>query len=214
MKTPILSIILFFIVLVGYCQKGTAVYYEHQTRISKNDLKSIPQMLRDEMAKDVNSHKSQSVLNLQGNTNLYHFKGTDFTKKDDNLKNIKNETNGATIVGSSIEVNSKELKFIKNIKKNNYLTKVNGKLVSTPLPKAIWKFTNKIKKIAGYNCYEATTTFKKHKLTAFFTKELNIKGSPDTLPFLDGVILEYSYSRFYVKAVKVDLNVPIITNFL
>jgi len=82
------------------------------------------------------------------------------------------------------------------------------------LPKATWKFTNKTKKIAGYTCYEATTTFKKQKLTAFFTKELNIKGSPDTLAFLDGVILEYSYSRFYVKAVKVELNVPIITNFL
>lgn len=82
------------------------------------------------------------------------------------------------------------------------------------MPKVKWDYTNKTKKVLGYNCLEATTTYKNNKLTVFFTKELKTNGSPDELPFLDGVILEYRYSRFYVKAVKVDLQAPLITNFL
>lgn len=214
MRISILSFVLFFITHAGYSQTGITVYYEAQTLITKDALKGIPEMLKADMLKQVNAIKTQSILYLQGNENLYHSKGKDFMKNEDNLQNKKNNKIGSTIISSSIEVNANELKLIKNVKKDNYLTKENGKLVSTPLPKVTWKFTNKTKIIAGYTCFEATTTYKNYKLTVFFTKELREKGSPYKLPFLDGVILEYNYSHFYMKAVKIDLETPLITKFL
>ncbi|OAB28160.1 hypothetical protein FBFR_09985 [Flavobacterium fryxellicola] len=191
-----------------------AIHYQKQTLLTKDLVKGLPDSLKDEMIKQVNEIKSESVLYIQGNENLYHVKSKDVIKNNDNLKNNKNDKTGATIISSSFEHSSKEKKLIKNFKNNNYTIKENGKLVAHKLPKAIWKYTSKTKKVAGYNCFEATTTFNNHKLTVFFTRELWTKGSPDKLPFLDGVILEYNYSHFYVKAVNVDLQVPLITNFL
>ena len=89
-----------------------------------------------------------------------------------------------------------------------------NKEVTEKLPIVEWKFTKKQKKILGYNCYEASTIYNHKQFTVYFTKELNVFGSPAKFPFIKGVVLEYKYGNSVSCATKVDLNQPTITKFL
>ena len=89
----------------------------------------------------------------------------------------------------------------------------NKKTINKPLEKVKWIVTNKTKKILSYNCFLAYTTFKGQKLEVYFTKEISGNASPEKLPFINGVILEYKTTTKTSIATQVQFNQPDVNNF-
>ena len=104
-------------------------------------------------------------------------------------------------------------KILKNALKKTYTQLVEEKISTKALSKTIWKTTKNTKKIAGYNCFEATGTYKDRIITIYYTKELNTKASPELLPFIDGVVLEYNTGKKKGTAIKVEKNQPDVKDF-
>lgn len=78
------------------------------------------------------------------------------------------------------------------------------------IPNIEWSIDEKVtKKILGYNCTKASTTFRGSKITAFFAKEIPYSIGPFKFFGLPGAILDVrvngkDYDLW--KAVKIDLN--------
>lgn len=59
-------------------------------------------------------------------------------------------------------------------------------------PKFNWEITNNHKEILGYQCQQATTTYKGRKYIAYFSPEIAISSGPYKFHGLPGLILEVS----------------------
>ncbi len=209
-----LIIIFFLLSNVLHSQSGITIHFELQTNITRDMLKGMPESLKDDMIKDVREAKKESIMSIQG-ADVYCETIAKTISKEVDLSTQKGaNNNGKKVIDSSFDVNYKGKKLIKNYTSNTYSERENGKIVTHKLPKASWVYTNRKKKIIGFNCFEATTTFNNHKLTVYYTKEIASKASPNKLPFIDGVILEYKYSFFTAKAIKIKRQQPLITNFI
>jgi GLPGLI family protein len=209
-----LVIIFFLLSNFLHSQSGITIHFELQTNITRDMLKGMPESLKDEMIEDVREAKKESLMSIQG-ANVYCETIAKTISKEVNLLTQKeSNNNGKKVINSSFDANHKGQKLIKNYNSNTYSERENGKIITHKLPKAKWVYTNRKKKIIGFNCFEATTTFNNHKLTVYYTKDIAFKASPNKLPFIDGVILEYKYSFFTAKAIKIKRQQPLITNFI
>lgn len=75
---------------------------------------------------------------------------------------------------------------------------------SAPLPKFKWNIEpNKQKKILGYTCHEATTTYQGKKFEAWYCEELPINAGPYYFSGLPGLILAVSSDDFSWTAVGI-----------
>jgi GLPGLI family protein len=114
---------------------------------------------------------------------------------------------------SETSISAKKIEIKKDFVRQNYIVKENKKLVIKPIEKVKWVISKKPKKILNYNCFLATTTFKGQKLEVYFTKEITGNASPEKLPFINGVILEYKTTTKTSIATQVQFNQPDVTNF-
>jgi hypothetical protein len=75
------------------------------------------------------------------------------------------------------------------------------------------KLSDKMKKIAGYNCKKATVTIRNEEYTVWYTQDLPFSYSPinGLLPDGNGVVLSAEGSRRSFTATKVDFK-PVTTN--
>ncbi|OPC02485.1 hypothetical protein BAS09_12350 [Elizabethkingia ursingii] len=89
--------------------------------------------------------------------------------------------------------------------------------ISDEVPKPFWLIKEKeTKKIAGYNCIKATTTFRGSNITAYFAKELPYSAGPFKFFGLPGLILDVRVdNKPYMiwKAEQVILNDKTKVNF-
>ncbi|WP_087137834.1 GLPGLI family protein [Elizabethkingia meningoseptica] len=97
------------------------------------------------------------------------------------------------------------------VRKNNFMSNLSGKnprkiffnsapysmkdqnmyFIYDEVPVPVWLINEKeTKKIAGYNCIKATTTFRGSDITAYFTKELPYSTGPFKFFGLPGLILD------------------------
>jgi GLPGLI family protein len=118
-----------------------------------------------------------------------------------------------TVMDSETSISAKKIEIKKDFVRQNYIVKENKKLVIKPIEKVKWVISKKPKKILNYNCFLATTTFKGQKLEVYFTKEITGNASPEKLPFINGVILEYKTTTKTSIATQVQFNQPDVTNF-
>jgi GLPGLI family protein len=199
----------------SYSQKNFKIVFESHTEMKEESLKSIPVHLRAKFVEQLKSLKKESWMSVQNSIVYFESKQSDENVVDKRVVESKGAKGGVLFSKDlSTSASFSAIKMIKDAKTNTYVTRVKKELLTKKLPKAQWKILKKQKKILGYTCYEAVTKYKNQTLTVYFTKELKAIATPDTLPFIDGVILEYNYGPTFVKAIKVDLNPVAIANFL
>lgn len=196
-------------------QKAIAILYETHTNLKEDALKGLPAYIRASALKQLQSIKGESFMTIQGDKVYFEIKPQE---KEETNKGIidANGTEGKVFFAKNLSVSRqyRSVKLIKDYKTNTYIEKTNNNLQTEKLPIVEWKFTNKKKVIIGYTCYEAVGQFNDLQLVVYFTKELKVIASPNKLPFVNGVVLEYNYGHTYGKAVKVKMNQALIANFL
>ena len=206
--------IVLIIVLIQFkfslAQNTTVISFEEKMMVSKEMLKKVPPMLRDVMQKQLNNTVVLSKVFFRDNSNYYQ---SNETNKQINLNGNVAKKDNVTVMDTETTIRSKPIKIKKDFAQQNYSMIENKKTINKPLEKVKWIVTNKTKKILSYNCFLAYTTFKGQKLEAYFTKEISGNASPEKLPFINGVILEYKTTTKTSIATQVQFNQPDVKNF-
>ena len=204
---------LFF--LQSNAQSGIKVVFERQTILKEDAVKGLPEYIRERALKLVQSSKRESTMIIQGSKVYYEIIGHEQKEVGKGITKVNDPKSNVLFVSNMSVTNTyNPLKIIKDYKTNSYKEIVNNKVTTEKLPKTSWKYTNNKKIILGYSCLEAIGVYKDQPLTVYFTKALPGVASPDKLPFVNGVILEYQYGHAFGKAIKVERNQPLITKFL
>ena len=194
----------------SFAQNTTVINYEEKMMVSKEMLKKVPPMLRDVMQKQLNNTVVLSKVFFRDNSNYYQ---SNETNKQINLNGNVAKKDNVTVMDTETTIRSKPIKIKKDFAQQNYSMIENKKTINKPLEKVKWIVTNKTKKILSYNCFLAYTTFKGQKLEVYFTKEISGNASPEKLPFINGVILEYKTTTKTSIATQVQFNQPDVKNF-
>jgi GLPGLI family protein len=204
---------LFF--LQSNAQSGIKVVFERQTILKEDAVKGLPEYIRERALKLVQSSKRESTMTIQGSKVYYEIIAHEQKEVGKGITKVNDPKNNVLFVSNMSVTNTyNPLKIIKDYKTNSYKETVNNKVTTEKLPITSWKYTNNKKIILGYSCLEAIGVYKDQPLTVYFTKALPGVASPDKLPFVNGVILEYQYGHVFGKATKVERNQPLITKFL
>lgn len=194
----------------SFAQNTTVISFEEKMMVSKEMLKKVPPMLRDVMQKQLNNTVVLSKVFFRDNSNYYQ---SNETNKQINLNGNVAKKDNVTVMDTETTIKSKPIKIKKDFAQQNYSMIENKKTINKPLEKVKWIVTNKTKKILSYNCFLAYTTFKGQKLEVYFTKEISGNASPEKLPFINGVILEYKTTTKTSIATQVQFNQPDVKNF-
>ena len=206
--------IVLIIVLIQFkfslAQNTTVISFEEKMMVSKEMLKKVPPMLRDVMQKQLNNTVVLSKVFFRDNSNYYQ---SNETNKQINLNGNVAKKDNVTVMDTETTIRSKPIRIKKDFAQQNYSMIENKKTINKPLEKVKWIVTNKTKKILSYNCFLAYTTFKGQKLEVYFTKEISGNASPEKLPFINGVILEYKTTTKTSIATQVQFNQPDVKNF-
>lgn len=194
----------------SFAQNTTVISFEEKMIVSKEMLKKVPPMLRDVMQKQLNNTVVLSKVFFRDNSNYYQ---SNETNKQINLNGNVAKKDNVTVMDTETTIRSKPIRIKKDFAQQNYSMIENKKTINKPLEKVKWIVTNKTKKILSYNCFLAYTTFKGQKLEVYFTKEISGNASPEKLPFINGVILEYKTTTKTSIATQVQFNQPDVKNF-
>lgn len=194
----------------SFAQNTTVISFEEKMMVSKEMLKKVPPMLRDVMQKQLNNTVVLSKVFFRDNSNYYQ---SNETNKQINLNGNVAKKDNVTVMDTETTIRSKPIKIKKDFAQQNYSMIENKKTINKPLEKVKWIVTNKTKKILSYNCFLAYTTFKGQKLEVYFTKEISGNASPEKLPFINGVILEYKTTTKTSIATQVQFNQPDVKIF-
>ena len=210
MTKKVVLIILLIQFKFAFSQNTTVINFEEKVIVSKEMLQKAPPMLREVIQKQLNNTIILAKVIFKNNIVYYR---TNETNKQINVDGNVAKKDNVTVMDTETSIRSKKINIKKDFIKQNYTVKENNKLVTKSLEKVKWVIRKKTKKILDYNCFLATTTFKGQKLEAYFTKEIPGKASPEKLPFIDGVILEYKTLSKTSKATKIEFNQPDVKNF-
>lgn len=193
-----------------FSQNTTIISFAEKPIVSKEMLQKTPPMLRDVIQKQLKNTIILSKVFFKNN--IIYYQSIETNKQIDLNGNVAKKDN-VTVMDTETSISSKKIKIKKDFVKQNYIVKENSKLVTKSLEKAKWVITKKTKKILNYNCFLATTTYKGQKLEVYFTKEIHGNASPEKLPFINGVILEYKTTTKTSVAKQVQFNQPDVKNF-
>ncbi|WP_165930102.1 GLPGLI family protein [Flavobacterium sandaracinum] len=215
MRLLFLTSLVFILSVVGYSQSAIKVSFVTQTQHSETSLKSVPSHIRTAALQQLNSIKKKSVMIVQGSVVYFEIKPQQIDIKQEGTISSNDRTSGVLFSKDlSLEGSYPGIKLLKNYKTKTIKTKIKGKLTTEKLAAVNWKITNKKKKILGYSCYEATTTFKNKLLTVYVTNDLKVSGSPSDLPFINGLVLLYKHGNSTTTAQRIELNQEEPLNFL
>lgn len=206
----ILAIALFYCTLLSCAQNTTVINFEEKIILSKEMLEKVPPMLRDVIQKQINNTIVLSELSFKNGMAFYQ---TIDTNKQINLNGNVAKKGDVTVMDTETSISSKKIKIKKDFVKQEYSIIENKKVLTKQLEKVSWLVSKKTKKILNYNCFLATATYKGQKLEVYFTKEITGNASPEKLPFINGVILEYKTPTKTSIATKLQFNQPDVKNF-
>jgi GLPGLI family protein len=208
-KKIVLLIFLFKFKLI-LAQNTTIISFEERVIVSKEMLENAPPMLRDLLKKQLNNTIFLSKVHFKDNIIYYSSYETD---NQTNVNGKIAKKGNTTYSDSETIIKTKSVKLKKDFLKQNYTTLSQNKLTAKPLEKVKWVVSKKTKKILNYNCFLATTTFKGQKLEVYYTKEIAGSATPEKLPYINGVVLEYRTPTKTCIATQVQLNQPNVKNF-
>jgi len=210
MTKKIVLIILLIQFKFAFPQNTTVINFEEKILVSKEMMAKAPSMLRDIIQKQLNNTVFLSKVNFKNN--IFYYRTLETNKQINIYVKVAKKDN-VTVMDSETSISAKKIEIKKDFVRQNYIVKENKKLVIKPIEKVKWVISKKTKKILNYNCFLATTTFKGQKLEVYFTKEITGNASPEKLPFINGVILEYKTTTKTSIATQVQFNQPDVTNF-
>lgn len=193
-----------------FSQNTTIISFTEKPIVSKEMLEKVPPMLRDVIKKQLNNTIILSKVFFKNNFIYYQ---SIETNKQINLNGNVAKKDNITVMDTETSISKKKINIKKDFVKQNYIVRENSKFVTKSLEKVKWVISKKTKKILNYNCFLATTTFKGQKLEVYFTKEIPGNASPEKLPFIGGVILEYKTATKKSIATLVQFNQPDVKNF-
>jgi len=151
-----------------------------------------------------------SVLKNNGKISLFEI--NDKINKEDKT-NTTYDNNGNTVLNIQKKKNENRLVH-KDFTTNELMILTDGYssnnyfIINENFPDFNWKIENETKEILGYQCKNATTTFRGRNYTAWFTPKIPISDGPWKFGGLPGIILEIAddSGKIKIEANKLVLN--------
>lgn len=193
-------------------QSNVKITFSNAVNATISQIKSkSPEKVQNHALRRIRSARFLSYMSIEKEFVYYETKA----KTIDNKESEKIVTSATTYYEMpSVQITIPEKKYLKNSKENTIESYVDKQLLKEKLPLIAWKKTSKQKEILGYNCSEAKGILKGKPVTIWYTTQLKGVGSPEKIPFIKGVILEYTADKRSGVATKVEFNQPKIENFL
>ena len=211
LKNTIFSIFTILVIATSYSQNTIKITFDIQKQYKKTSLKSVDKELQDPVLKQLNSLTYKTIMYLQEGQVFYE---TNNQEQKVAMKGLAAKKGNVTHHDLSSEVNIPNSKSITDYKKATITKKSKDKITTIALPVVTWKTSKTGKSILGYNCFEATASIKDKKYVVYFTKELKVKGSPEKIPYIDGVVLEFNDGSTSGIATNIEKKQPKIVKFL
>jgi GLPGLI family protein len=203
-------LLLSFICINSFAQNTIKITYKNFRVVSKENLKLLPKEIQESALRKMQNSFSTAYLFLQGDDIFYLSK----QEEKETVQKGQIASNGSEVFRDlSISINSPEIKIQKNSKTRTYKHNENNKINSGKLSEVNWKIASNEKDILGFKCTEAIGTYNNKTVSIFFTTEIKAKGSPNTIPFIDGVVLEFKTDKQSGIATKIDYKQPAIKDF-
>lgn len=192
-------------------QSNVKVTFSNAIALNIKQLESdTPEVVKKHTMERIQNIRFLSCMTIEDELVYYEIKSKSIDNKES--EKIATSTTKYYMV-PSIQIKIPEEKYLKNNKENSIASYVDKKLQSEKLPSITWKKSGKQKKILGYNCYEAKGILEGKPVSIYYTTEIKGSGSPEKIPFINGVILEYTTNKRSGVATKVEFNQPKIKNF-
>jgi GLPGLI family protein len=194
-----------------HAQSNIKITYTNAVNPSISQIKSAsPQNVQNHVVKRVQNMRYLSYMTIEEYEVYYETKA----KIIDNKQSEKIVTSATKYYEiPSVQITIPAKKYLKNSKQNSIATYVDKKLIREKLPAINWKKTSRQKEILGYNCSEAKGVLKNKPVSIWYTTEIKGIGSPEKIPFIKGVVLEYTAENRSAVATKVEFDQPAIKNF-
>ncbi len=166
---------------------------------------------------EIKDKKIQSVLNnLNNNKQTIDFE-LYFNKKESLFRSIpKLDIENSLQYRIAVNFLKANSIYYSNLENDHFIRKTEAYgenfIITTPNYK--WNLSSEVKIIGDYVCEKATTIYVinnskgsfKHKVTAWYTKQLNIPFGPRGFNGLPGVIVQLDIQNFRYVLSNVDLN--------
>jgi GLPGLI family protein len=209
---PSLSFLLF--VATGFGQNTTKITFASKPHIQIEHLKDLAEEIQEITLQQLK--KTIFIETMRIDETYVYFETKPQVKEETKEGDLASKlANGKMQTTKQITttMNSPVNKYRKNAKENNYAEKIDGHLATKDLPSVSWVIGTNTKKILGYVCLSAVGKYDNKIIKIYFTKELSYKASPELIPFIDGVVLEYDNGFMSGIATKIEKNQPDVKDF-
>lgn len=192
-------------------QSNVKITFSNSNKLDLSQIKSdLPEVVQKQLIKQIEDIRYESFMNIEKEIIYYQTKA----KKATNTAAIRIKTNSTQYhEDPSVKLAIPESKYLKNSNKKTITFIVDKKLLTQKISTIAWKKTNKKKKILGYNCFETTGKLKGKTISIWYTNEIKAIGTPEKLPFINGVVLEYTTENRSGSAIKIEFNQAPVKNF-
>lgn len=210
------TMVLFFLIIFlnGFSQNTIKITFSSKPTIKIEHLKALAEEIQEITLKQLQETRFVETMEIENNFIYFETKSQvkEETKEGDLASKLVNGKIQTTRQITTT-INSPVNKYRKNAIENNYTEKIDGTLVTKDLPSVSWEIGTNTKKVLGYNCLSAVGKYDNKIIKIYFTKELIYKASPELVPFIDGVVLEYDNGFMSGIATKLEKNQPDVKDF-
>lgn len=212
----ILTYLFLLFVFPLFSQNIQSVKIEYVVDVTEGKITNIPLQYRKDI-KAKNDAIENLIFVLTANEDISKFKVADNMQigSERILRGAR-----AAVGGGYVYFNNRE----KKIKTGDVFGK-RMNIIQNDKQFQDWRITNVSKKILGFNCYKAKTSYKSFdknedeiliKIEAWFSPEISVSSGPFNYDGLPGVILEFSKNPKYTfkandiefNPINLDLNEP------
>ncbi|CAM3198764.1 GLPGLI family protein [Empedobacter stercoris] len=174
------------------------VRFKHHTKYTSEYIEKVFSDIKNE---------EQRKWNIEQNENpkpidflIYSSKNEQNSVEQEKINNDQNYQGEIkkSVVGLPLGVTYSDFRLNENYKEED----VYGKkyIVKNPIEELVWEYSNETKEILGYKVYKATSDFKKYKVEAWYTKEIDFDFMPINVKPIEGFVLEMN---LFVESEKV-----------
>lgn len=184
---------LFYLVLVLTSFANAQIYevkveFQHQTRYTPEYIEENFGDIKDAEDRKWNIEQNENPKPLD--YLIYSSKYEQNSIEQEKINNDQNNKGGIkkSVTGLPFGLTYSDFHISENFQEVD----VYGKkyIVKTPIEELTWELTNETKEILGYKVQKATSTYKKYKVEAWFTNEIDFNFIPINVKPFNGFVLE------------------------
>ncbi len=185
------KIALFLVLSLAYWTLGNAqsikVLYQEETKLPKDLLKQLSDSEIEQLEKSIKP-ETYVLIYSKGKSVYFPCERFDFDNIEKTDFSYPHLSSNADKIGIS-----KDIIYI-NFEANNFREELTflsiDYSIKDSLKKINWTIYRETKEIAGYICHKAMAHLNGKKVTAYFTRDIHVKGGPNLYCGLPGLIMQ------------------------